>query len=112
VGPFIMAWLIGEGIISYRAIKKTKAPPVPGALLASSGLFALLALLAESDAARPLATVLAYGFDVAAFMNLYPPVTGGAATVPAAGATAAAAGTAGAGAGAGSPTLATPPQSG
>src|SRR5258708_34981181 len=77
MGAFIAAWLIGEGIISWRAIRQTKAPPVPGALLASSGLFALLALLAESEQARPLAVLLAYGFDLAAFMNLYPPGTGG-----------------------------------
>lgn len=77
MGPFILAWLIGEGIISYRAISKNHAPPIPGALLASSGLFALLAVAAESDTLRPAATALAYGFDIAAFMNLYPPVTGG-----------------------------------
>jgi hypothetical protein len=106
-----MAWLIGEGIISYRAVKATKAPPVPGALLASSGLFALLAILAEVDSARTFATVLAYGFDVAAFMNLYPPVTGGgAASAAAAPATPAATG-AGASAASRAPTLATPAQS-
>jgi hypothetical protein len=77
IGPFVMAWFIGEGIICYRSVKNTKAPPMPGALLATSGLFTLLALIAESDKARPLAVVLAYGFDLAAFMNLYPPVTGG-----------------------------------
>lgn len=80
MGPFITAWLIGEGIVSYRAIKQTHMPPVPGALLATSGIFVLLAVLAESEQARPLATVLAYGFDIAAFMNVAPLITGGAAT--------------------------------
>jgi hypothetical protein len=75
MGPFILAWMIGEGIIVYRSVTKTKAPPVPGTLLATSGLFALLALVAESDKARPVAVALAFGFDLAAFMNLYPPVT-------------------------------------
>jgi hypothetical protein len=85
VGLFTMAWLIGEGIICWRSVRVTHAPPMPGALIASSGLFALLALLAESDTARPLATALAFGFDLAAFMNLYPPVTGGGtAAAPAA----------------------------
>lgn len=79
MGPFILAWLTGEGIIVYRSIAKTHAPPIPGALLASSGLFVLLALLAESDRARPVAVTLAWAFDFAAFMNLYPPVTGGGA---------------------------------
>ena len=77
MGAFIAAWLIGEGIISYRAIKSTGLPPVPGALLASSGLFAGLALLAESDKARPLAVTLAFAFDGAALMNLVPAVTSG-----------------------------------
>ena len=84
MGPFILAWLVGEGIIVYRSVARTHAPPIPGALLASSGLFALLALLAEAESARPVATALAYGFDIAAFMNLYPPVTGGGAPTAAA----------------------------
>ena len=78
MGAFVAAWLIGEGIISWRAIRDTHLPPVPGSLLASSALFAGLALLAESDQARPLAVTLAYGFDLAAVLNLWPPVTGGA----------------------------------
>lgn len=79
MGLFTMAWLIGEGIIVFRSVRANHAPPMPGALIASSGIFALLALLAESDSARPLATALAYGFDVAAFMNLAPSITGGGA---------------------------------
>lgn len=71
----VTAWLVGEGIIIYRAVRLTHAPPMPGALLASSGLFVLLALLATAERARFLATALAWGFDIAAFMNLYPPVT-------------------------------------
>ena len=65
-----MAWLVGEGIIAYRTVKKTGAPPGPGQLLWSSGVFVLLALLAESENARPLAITLAWGFDIAAFLNL------------------------------------------
>ena len=72
----VVAWLVGEGILIYRSVKRNHSPPVPGALLATSGLFVLLALLAEAERARFLATALAWGLDVAAFMNLYPPVTG------------------------------------
>jgi hypothetical protein len=79
MGLFTMAWLIGEGIIVFRSVRSNHAPPMPGALIASSGIFALLALLAESDSARPLAVALAYGFDLAAFMNLAPSITGGGA---------------------------------
>jgi hypothetical protein len=72
MGPFVMAWLVGEGIIIYRSIKVQKAPPGPGQLLISSGVFVLLGILAESANARPLAITLAWGFDIAAFMNLVP----------------------------------------
>ena len=65
-----MAWLVGEGIIIYRSVKLRKIPPGPGELLLSSGVFVLLALLAESEKARPIAVTLAWGFDIAAFMNL------------------------------------------
>jgi hypothetical protein len=71
MGGFVLAWLAGEGIISYRAIKQNHAPPGPGQLLISSGVFVLLALLAESENARPIAVTLAWGFDIAAFINLF-----------------------------------------
>lgn len=71
MGAFVMAWLVGEGIITYRSIKQQKAPPGPGQLLWSSGVFVLLGLLAESDRARALAITLAWGFDIAAFLNLF-----------------------------------------
>lgn len=70
MGAFVMAWLVGEGIIIYRSVKEQKAPPGPGQLMLSSGVFVLLALLAEAKSARSLAVTLAWGFDIAAFMNL------------------------------------------
>lgn len=70
MGAFVMAWLVGEGIIIYRSVKEQKAPPGPGQLLLSSGVFVLLALLAESKSAKNLAITLAWGFDIAAFMNI------------------------------------------
>ena len=69
MNPIIVAWLLGEGIITYRAVGKKHRPPLPGELLASSGLFALLGLL---HMAQPsLATTLAFGFDAAAWVNLF-----------------------------------------
>ena len=67
----ILAWLIGESIIVYRSVAKQHAPPVPGALLSTSGLFVLLAILAEYDPARFLATALAFGVDIAALLNFW-----------------------------------------
>jgi hypothetical protein len=80
MGGLVAAWAVGEGIIIYRAFKRTHAPPMPGALLASSALFVMLALLAESDTARPLAVTLAWGFDLAAWLNLAPQITGGSSS--------------------------------
>lgn len=86
MGAFVMAWLVGEGILIYRSVKEQKAPPGPGQLLWSSAIFVLLGLLAESQNARPLAITMAWGFDIAAFMNLYgtgKPKPGGGAWPPA-----------------------------
>ena len=76
MGAFMVLWAIGEGIIVYRSVARNHRPPMPGELLASAGIFALLALIAESRSARPVAVALAAGFAIAAFMNLFPPVTG------------------------------------
>jgi hypothetical protein len=64
-----LAWLIGEGIIIWRSVNKNHRPPVPGELLASSAFFALLALLAEYQPARTTATLIAFGVDLAAYLE-------------------------------------------
>lgn len=76
----VMAWLFGEGIITYRWVK-AGAPPTPGTLIVASGFFALLALLHEIPAARTTATLLAVGIDVAALLEVLP----GSGTVQATG---------------------------
>lgn len=68
MGAFVMFWLIGEGIIIYRSIKWYKAPPLPADILATSGLFIILAALAEWQPG--LSTMLAAGFDLAAFLTV------------------------------------------
>jgi hypothetical protein len=77
VPGIVLAWLAGEGLIIYRLWKKDHRPPMPGQLLASSGVFAVLGVLAEAPQARFLASAMAWGFDIAAFMNLAPSLTGG-----------------------------------
>lgn len=67
----ILAWIIGESVIVYRSVTQNHAPPVPGTLIATSGLFALLALLAEYQQARSAATALAFGVDIAALINVW-----------------------------------------
>lgn len=65
----ILAWLVGEGLMITNDVTQQKRPPLPAELLATSGLFVLLALLAER--APTLAGTLAWGFDLAAFMALW-----------------------------------------
>lgn len=74
----IAAWIVGEGIVIYRVVARQHRPPMPGELLASSGLFVMLGLL--SMAQPKLANLLAWGFDAAAFLNLAPTVLAGGAT--------------------------------
>jgi hypothetical protein len=65
----VIAWLAGEGIITYRWMK-AGAPPTPGTLLMASGFFGLCALLGEYRPARPAATMLAFGVVLAAYLQV------------------------------------------
>lgn len=65
----VLAWLVGEGIVTWRWAKNG-APPTPGALLQVSGFFALCALLGEYPPARVTATMLAIGIDAAALLQV------------------------------------------
>lgn len=65
-------WLIAEGIIFYRDYTRLHHIPMPGQLLAASGVFVLLALLAEAGpGAAQLASTLGGGFVIAAGLNLF-----------------------------------------
>ncbi|MFC8719763.1 hypothetical protein [Kitasatospora sp. NPDC057198] len=66
----ILAWLVGEGLIIYREVARENRPPLPADLISTSGLFVLLALLAEAYSG--LANTLAWGFVGAAFLNFWP----------------------------------------
>lgn len=68
----ILAWGVGMGIIVYRAALKEHRPPVPGQMLAASGLFALLAVVAEYEPAAGAAALFAFGIDVAVLMQVLP----------------------------------------
>lgn len=68
-GGVLLAWLVGEGIITYRCVALQHRPPLPGQLLASSGLFVVLAML---EGPQPqLARLIAWGIDIAAILNLF-----------------------------------------
>lgn len=63
------AWAIGEGIIFYRW-GKLGAPPTPGVLAMSSGLFLGLAVLAEYRPTRPAVTAFAFAVDLAILLQV------------------------------------------
>lgn len=69
MGGITLAWLIGESIIIWRSVGRNHRPPMPGELLGSSAFFALLAIIAEYPPARGAATLLAFGIDIAAFLE-------------------------------------------
>lgn len=69
---FTAAWLFGMGLITWRYVARQHQPPIPGSMLAASGLFALLALVAEYQPAAGAAAAAAWGFDLAALLGLFP----------------------------------------
>lgn len=69
---FVSAWLFGMGLITYRYVVKQHQPPIPGSMLAASGTFALLALVAEYQPAAGAAAAVAWGLDLAALLGLFP----------------------------------------
>lgn len=72
MGGFMLAWLLGEGIVVYRW-GKAGAPPTPGALVLSSSFFALLGVVGSAyQPARGAVTLLAFGVDIAALLQVLP----------------------------------------
>lgn len=65
----LLAWLVEMGIISVRDLAKVHRPPLPSELLASFVIFGSLGMLAESETARPVANVTAWGLVVATFLS-------------------------------------------
>lgn len=74
----ILAWLAGEGMVIYRSMKTNHRPPMPGQLMGSSAVFLVCGLLASAPGAGFLGAALAWGFDIALFMNLAPDILSGA----------------------------------
>jgi hypothetical protein len=71
----ILAWGIGMGIIVYRSAVKEHRPPVPGQMLAATGLFALLAVIADYEPAAGAAALFGFGIDIAVLMQVLPGTT-------------------------------------
>lgn len=76
----LLAWLGGMGLITWRGVKQYKKPVAPGQYLAASGVYAVLALVAEYQPAAPIAALMAWGFDLAVLLQVMPSEIGGAKT--------------------------------
>jgi hypothetical protein len=68
----LLAWAGGMGIIIWRAAVKEHRPPVPGQMLAATGLFVGLAALAEYQPAAGAAALFGFGVDAAILMQVLP----------------------------------------
>jgi hypothetical protein len=77
----ILAWAAGMGIITWRAVVRDHQPPVPGQMLAATGLFAGLAALAEYQPAAGAAALFGFGVDVAVLMQVLPGTKTGTTSV-------------------------------
>jgi hypothetical protein len=71
----VLAWITGEIIVIYRGAWKEKRPPWPSELLLSSLVFMALAGVAEKKELAPAASLAAWGFVIAAYLNLFNPTT-------------------------------------
>ena len=98
-GALAGAWLAGTGLVVWRQVRGGAHIPVPGMLLAVTGVFALLAVATDIyPRATPVVVATAWGIDLAGFLNLWPAGlgtqvqqaaatgTGGQGAAPAAGA--------------------------
>lgn len=79
-GGLVAAWLVGEALFVWRIVHRDHKPPPPGDLLGITVLFAALGAVSEYAPAAGLATAVAWGLDVAAFLNVLPAGLGGQIT--------------------------------
>jgi len=74
----VAAWLLGEGIVSWRVVHREHRVPAPGELLGITGLFLAGALIADVyPASAGLVVAGLFGLDVAALLNVLPQGLGG-----------------------------------
>lgn len=72
-GALAGAWLFATGLVIWRQASGGAHIPVPGALLAVTGLYAGLGAVASlAPVSAPFITVTAWGLNVAGVLNLWP----------------------------------------
>ena len=71
-GALAGAWLASTGLVIWRQVRGNPHLPVPGTLLAVTGVFAILAVAGDVvPAAQPVITITAWGLVVAGVYNLW-----------------------------------------
>jgi hypothetical protein len=71
-GALAGAWLASTGLVIWRQVRGNPHLPVPGTLLAVTGIFGLLAVAGDVvPAARPVITITAWGIVAAGVYNLW-----------------------------------------
>lgn len=69
MGPFALAWIVAEGLVSYQSVKRDKIVPGPGRLAVISGLYIGLAIVAEYRPARGVVTAFAWAVNLAVLIQ-------------------------------------------
>jgi hypothetical protein len=70
---FMAAWLLGESIVIWREVTRSHKAPAPAQLLGVTGLFAVLALIADvAPNARRTVVMLAFALDLAGLLQILP----------------------------------------
>ena len=77
-GALAGAWLAATGLVIWRQLHGNPHVPVPGTLLAVTGLYAALGITADMvPQARTFIVLTAWGINVAGLANLWPAGLGG-----------------------------------
>jgi len=79
----VLAWMAGEAIVTWRVWKGQHRPPMPGELLAVSGVYLVAGVIHSAPQGAFLGSALGWGMTLAAFLNVAPQLTGGTTTAPA-----------------------------
>lgn len=65
----LAAWAAGLGLMTWRETSQWHKPVPAGRYAAASGLYVLLGLLAEYQRAAPAAVLMAWGFNLAVWLQ-------------------------------------------
>jgi hypothetical protein len=69
----LAAWVAGMGLLTWRELQLSPwRPPPPARYAAASGLYALLGAAAVYQPAAGAAALVAWGFDLALFLQVLP----------------------------------------